>query len=55
MKSFHLMPPLSPGKAGDAGIIGPDTLYWEIASERAIVLGGLSAVLLQVAHPMVGA
>jgi uncharacterized protein (DUF2236 family) len=49
------MPPLSPGKAGDAGIIGPDTLYWEIASERAIVLGGLSAVLLQVAHPMVGA
>jgi uncharacterized protein (DUF2236 family) len=55
MKTFHLMPPLPPGKTGDAGIIGPDTLYWTIASERMLVLGGLSAVLLQVAHPMVGA
>lgn len=36
------------------GFYGPDSLFWKIGRERVILLGGMSAVLLQIAHPHVG-
>lgn len=44
----------SPGESGDPGIFGPDSAAWRIARERAILAGGPAALLLQVAHPLVG-
>ncbi|THJ65830.1 DUF2236 domain-containing protein [Arthrobacter echini] len=43
-----------PGEAGDAGLFGPDSAAWRIARERVILAGGPAALLLQVAHPLVG-
>ena len=43
-----------PGARGDAGIFGPDSTAWRLARERAILVGGPAALLLQVAHPLVG-
>lgn len=36
------------------GFYGPDSLFWKVGRERVILLGGMSAVLLQIAHPHVG-
>lgn len=44
----------SPGESGDPGIFGPDSTAWRIARERVILVGGPAALLLQVAHPLVG-
>jgi uncharacterized protein (DUF2236 family) len=55
MTLFRLVPPLAPGLAGDRGTTGPDSMVWLVARERAVTLGGLSALLLQVAHPLVAA
>lgn len=46
---------LAPGAAGDPGIVGPGTVVWRVVRERAILLGGPAALLLQVAHPLVAA
>jgi uncharacterized protein (DUF2236 family) len=44
----------APGLAGDAGLFGPGSAAWRIARERLIIAGGPAALLLQVAHPLVG-
>lgn len=36
-----------------AGVFGPDSLAWEIASDMVLFAGGGRAALLQLAHPMV--
>lgn len=36
-----------------AGILGPDSIAWEIGSDLGLFLGGGRAALLQLAHPMV--
>ncbi len=44
---------LSPDEA--SGVYGPDSLHWEVFREPILVVGGLRAIALQVAHPMVAA
>lgn len=39
----------------DAGWFGPGSATWRINSEAALILGGGRALILQVAHPLVGA
>ena len=53
--SLRLVPPLPSGTPGDPGLTGPDSVMWRISRERVVALGGLSAVLLQLAHPLVAA
>ena len=50
-----IVPTLPPGEPGDPGLFGPDSTVWHIARERALLLGGPAAVLLQLAHPLVAA
>ena len=38
----------------DYGLYGPGSATWKIASETVIMLGGTRAVLMQLAHPLVG-
>jgi uncharacterized protein (DUF2236 family) len=40
---------------GDAGWFGPGSATWRINGEAALILGGGRALILQVAHPLVGA
>jgi uncharacterized protein (DUF2236 family) len=42
-------------RGGDAGWFGPGSATWAINSEAALMLGGGCALILQVAHPLVGA
>ena len=37
------------------GLFGPDSITWRINRENVLVLGGGRALVLQVAHPLVGA
>jgi uncharacterized protein (DUF2236 family) len=37
------------------GYFGPESVTWRVARERALVLGGGRAVLMQLAHPLVAA
>lgn len=53
LSRFFPAPPPE-GVAGDPGIFGPDSTGWRIARERVILAGGPAALLLQVAHPLVG-
>ena len=53
--SLRLVPPLAAGTPGDPGLTGPGSVTWRISRERVVPLGGLSALLLQLAHPMVAA
>lgn len=39
----------------DYGLYGPGSATWKIASETVVMLGGTRAVLMQLAHPLVGA
>jgi uncharacterized protein (DUF2236 family) len=39
----------------DTGLFGPGSLTWRVNREGALLLGGGRALLLQVAHPLVGA
>jgi uncharacterized protein (DUF2236 family) len=50
---FTLVPPLDPGHRGDVGIVAEGSIVREVAAKRVVTLGGLSALLLQLAHPMV--
>jgi uncharacterized protein (DUF2236 family) len=43
------------GTPGEAGLFGPDSAAWRIGRERLLLAGGPAALLLQVAHPLVGA
>ncbi len=38
---------------GIAGYFGPDSITWRLYREPAVVLGGVRALLLQIAHPAV--
>lgn len=39
----------------DHGLFGPDSITWRINRENALIVGGGRALILQVAHPLVGA
>jgi uncharacterized protein (DUF2236 family) len=51
----RLVPPLAAGTPGDPGLTGPGSVTWRVCRERVVPLGGLSALLLQLAHPLVAA
>lgn len=53
--SALLLPPPGPGVRGDVGLFGPGSAAWRVGRERALLLAGPAALLLQVAHPLVGA
>nr|WP_281372933.1 oxygenase MpaB family protein [Kineococcus aurantiacus] len=46
-------PAPGPGTPGDPGVIAPGGPFRRVSAERAVVLGGPAAILLQVAHPLV--
>ena len=46
---------LPPGTRGDPGVVGPEGTVWRVGREKAILAGGPTALLLQVAHPLVAA
>jgi uncharacterized protein (DUF2236 family) len=52
---LRLVPPLPSGTPGDPGLTGPGSVTWRISRERVVPLAGLSALLLQLAHPLVAA
>lgn len=39
----------------DKGFFGPGSMYWKVARENILGLGGVAALLLQIAHPQVAA
>lgn len=47
------VPPPAPGVRGDPGLFGPASTVWRIGRERALLLAGPAALLLQVAHPLI--
>jgi uncharacterized protein (DUF2236 family) len=38
--------------AGDPGLFGPDSVVWRVHSHPAMIVGGLSALMLQTLHPL---
>ena len=46
-------PPPGPGRRGDPGVVPPGGPFRAVTGERATILGGPAAILLQVAHPLV--
>jgi uncharacterized protein (DUF2236 family) len=40
---------------GDAGLFGPDSVTWRVNREGVLLFGGGTALILQVAHPLVAA
>jgi uncharacterized protein (DUF2236 family) len=49
------LPPLEAGRGGDPGLFGPGSEVWRIGRERALLLGGGAALLLQISHPLIAA
>ena len=39
----------------DVGLFGPDSVMWRVNREGLLLLGGGAAIIMQVAHPLVGA
>jgi uncharacterized protein (DUF2236 family) len=39
----------------DAGLFGPDSVTWQVNREGVLLLGGGTAIILQLAHPLVAA
>jgi uncharacterized protein (DUF2236 family) len=39
----------------DVGLFGPDSVMWRVNREGVLLLGGGAAIIMQVAHPLVGA
>ena len=38
---------------GDAGLFGPESMVWEVHADfTAMMVGGISALLLQMLHPL---
>ena len=50
----HDNPAVSGGPPGDPGLIGPDSVSWEINADLAAVYrAGLPAIVLEILHPSV--
>jgi uncharacterized protein (DUF2236 family) len=50
----HDEPHIFGGPPGDPGLIGPDSMSWEINGDMAsVVLGGLGAIVMEILHPSV--
>src|SRR5262245_7558038 len=44
-----------PSWASDAGFFGPDSELWRVLRERTVIMGGMRALLMHAAHPLVSA
>jgi uncharacterized protein (DUF2236 family) len=45
---------ISPGNIGpEAGFFSPGTVFWRVSGEPALLLAGMRALLLQIAHPKI--
>lgn len=42
-------------RVSDPGLFGPESITWRVNREGVLLLGGGAALILQVAHPLVGA
>ena len=42
-------------RVSDAGLFGPESVTWRVNREGVLLLGGGAAIIMQVAHPLVGA
>ena len=57
----HVIVAMVPGfgrydpSVGDPGLFGPDSITWRVNREGVLLLGGGAALIMQVAHPLVGA
>jgi uncharacterized protein (DUF2236 family) len=50
----HDEPHIFGGPSGDPGLIGPDSMSWEINGDIAsVVIGGLGAIVMEILHPSV--
>jgi len=38
--------------AGDPGLFGPDSVTWKIHADASMLIGGVSAIMLQTLHPL---
>jgi uncharacterized protein (DUF2236 family) len=43
----------SAGPAGDDGLFGPDSVSWDVLREGSVMVGGVRALLMHAAHPLV--
>lgn len=48
-------PRIVPSIAQESGLFTPDAMIWKVTRESVVILGGSSAILLQLAHPKVAA
>jgi uncharacterized protein (DUF2236 family) len=39
--------------AGDPGLLGPDSISWEVIGDTTAFVGGIRALVMQTAHPEV--
>ena len=46
---------LEPGRPGDPGLFGPDSVAWRVNGEVVLLVGAGRALLMQLAHPAVAA
>jgi uncharacterized protein (DUF2236 family) len=44
---------LARGIEADSGFFSPDTVFWRVSREPALLLAGMRALLLQIAHPKI--
>jgi uncharacterized protein (DUF2236 family) len=44
-----------PGVLPDVGLFGPDSELWHVLRERSVVMGGMRALLMHAAHPLIAA
>src|SRR5690349_24906851 len=50
----HDEPHIFGGPPGDPGLIGPDSMSWQINGDMAsVVLGGIGAIVMEILHPSV--
>ncbi|WP_345713481.1 oxygenase MpaB family protein, partial [Kineococcus glutinatus] len=48
-------PPLPPGVPGDRGLVPQGGQFQRLWGQRIVLAGGPAAIMLQIAHPLVGA
>jgi uncharacterized protein (DUF2236 family) len=53
LRSRHLDGRPVPGPGPDAGFFGPSSEIWRVLRERSVLIGGMRALMMHAAHPLV--